>query len=619
MEPTIPPSPTATVRHALLQRAARHRRALFLGGMLLAYLLVLWQSTLWVGRDAIDQLAEKGRNQLNLYVSHLRGLLAKYEYLPALLSTNADARDLLRHPADAARVDRLNRYLETIANIAGASDIYLMDHDGLTLAASNWHSDNPFVGRNFGWRPYFRQALQGRLGRYFALGITSLKRGYYFAYAVRAQGAVLGAVVVKLDMTDVEQKWLGRSDEIMVTDEDGVVFIATQPAWRLRTLWPLSAQALVRASRRYPGVDFKPQPLLRRAALADGLARWRLRLSADENGPERSYLQQQQAMADAGWTVHLLTPTGIITHRQWVAAGITTSIFAALFFLALYLRQRHKRRVEWTRYQEAAQQALQVAHDQLEQRVEERTAALRQAQDELIPAAKLAVIGQMSTGISHEINQPLAALRSYADNARLLLEQQRDEEVRSNLIQIAELTDRIAQISSQLKLFARKTSGERVAVSMHSAVDAALSILRPQLKKTATTLRIDLPEGCDQVLADPVQLEQILVNLLSNALNAMEAQPQRWVEINGCRNEGFLLLAIHDNGPGIAATNLARIFDPFFTTREAGLGLGLSISHRIAESMCGRLEAANHPQGGALFTLSLRLASAASNEAESQP
>ena len=588
--------------------------------MVLAYLLVLWQGTTWISRNSVEQLAEKGRYQLNLYVSHLRGLLDKYEYLPALLSTNADARDLLAHPRDAARVDRLNRYLETIANIAGASDIYLMDRDGLTLAASNWHSDSPFVGRNFSWRPYFQQALQGRLGRYFALGTTSLKRGYYFAYPVRGQGSVLGAVVVKVDMTDVEQQWWGRSEELLVTDEDGVVFIATQPAWRLHTLEPLpqSDLARIRASKRYPGVDLQPLPLQQQAAVGEGMTRVQLRLPVDGQEVERSFLQQTQTMADAGWTVHLLTPTAVIGYRLLITFIITTALFAALLFLALYIRQRNKRRSERIRCQEAAQQALQTAYGELEQRVEERTAELRRAQDELIQAAKLAVIGQMSTGISHEINQPLAALRSYADNARLLLEQHRDEDARWNLTQIAELTDRIAQISSQLKLFARKTSGERVPVLVRNALDAALSILRPQLKKTATTIDVELPDDGGRVLADPVQLEQILVNLLSNALNALAAQSERRIVIRGQCADGFLALAIHDNGPGIAPENLPRIFDPFFTTREAGLGLGLSISHRIAESMCGRLEAANHSDGGALFTLTLRLvdAAAAATDAE---
>ena len=254
---------------------------------------------------------------------------------------------------------------------------------------------------------------------------------------------------------------------------------------------------------------------------------------------------------------------------------------------------------------------MQQVNDQLEQRVEERTAALQRTQDELVHTAKLAVIGQLFTGISHEINQPLAALRAYADNARLLLEKGRTEEASTNLREIAGLTDRIAQISSQLKLFARKTHGVRVPVSLRQAIENALSILRPQLKKTATEIQLDLSEPTPQVLADPVQLEQVLVNLLGNALDAMEKQPRRWIAIHCASASGMLHLSIRDNGPGIAAENLARIFDPFFTTRDAGLGLGLSISYRIAESMGGRLEAANHPEGGALFTLSLNEANTA--------
>jgi two-component system C4-dicarboxylate transport sensor histidine kinase DctB len=213
----------------------------------------------------------------------------------------------------------------------------------------------------------------------------------------------------------------------------------------------------------------------------------------------------------------------------------------------------------------------------------------------------------MSTGISHEINQPLAAIRSYSDNALQLLQSDRKSDVKWNLAQISELTDHMAHISSQLKLFARKTDGEVVSVSLSNAIDASCSILKPQFRKMQTELFTDLPADTN-IMANPVQLEQVLVNLFCNAMNAMEEQPQRWIKLTAFDCADKLCVTIHDNGPGIKQEHLEQIFDPFFTTRETGLGLGLSISHRIIESMGGSLTAANHPDGGAIFTMQLKRA-----------
>jgi two-component system C4-dicarboxylate transport sensor histidine kinase DctB len=234
--------------------------------------------------------------------------------------------------------------------------------------------------------------------------------------------------------------------------------------------------------------------------------------------------------------------------------------------------------------------------------------ALRQTRDELIQAAKLAMLGQMSAGISHEINQPLAAIRSYTDNAGKFLQQGRCDDAAWNLQQIAELIDSMAQISSQLKLFARKTDGQRSAVSLYNVIEMSKRILLPQLRRSGTELRI-VSLGRDlQVMADPVRLEQVLVNLISNAVNAMERQAERWVDIDIECGHDRLRLGIRDNGPGISEAHLQRIFDPFFTTKASGLGLGLSISQHIVESMGGTLVAKNSEQGGALFTLELPLA-----------
>jgi two-component system, NtrC family, C4-dicarboxylate transport sensor histidine kinase DctB len=590
------------------------------------YTLLLWQVAQLVRERALDELRLSGQRQLNIYVTHLRGQLEKYEFLPELLSTNARLVDLLKRPGDRERIDALNRYLETINTIANASDTYLMDRDGLTIAASNWQSEKPFIGRNFSYRPYFQQAMQGHLGRYYALGTTSGKRGYYFAYPVRYGEEILGAVVIKVDLTALEQQWRGRQEEVVVTDPEGVIFITTRPDWRFRSLQSLSPvdKARIDASRRYSGAEVEPLNIQRREALTAGVSLITLapmpgldHLEGDEH-----YLVQQIAMPEAGWRVHLLTPLHQVQQRIGWSLMITSFAFAALVLMGLVLQQRYRRRRERARYEAQANQSLREARDRLEQRVEERTDdlrqemaerrrmehALRQTRDELIQAAKLAMLGQMSASISHEINQPLAAIRSYTDNARQFLQQGRIDSVAWNLEQIAELINNMTQISSQLKLFARKTDGQRSAVSLHNVIESSKRILLPQLRRTETELRLPPVKQEVEVMADPVRLEQVLVNLIANAMNAMEQQSERWVDIGIETGLERLRLIIRDNGPGISEEHLKRIFDPFFTTKETGLGLGLSISQHIVESMGGTLTARNSRQGGALFTLELPLA-----------
>ena len=313
---------------------------------------------------------------------------------------------------------------------------------------------------------------------------------------------------------------------------------------------------------------------------------------------------------------------GQVKQRVLWSMMITSFAFGVLVLMGLVMQQRYRRRRERARYEAQANQSLREARDRLEQRVEERTVdlkqemaerqrmerALSQTRDELIQAAKLAMLGQMSASISHEINQPLAAIRSYTDNARQFLQQDRCDDVSWNLDQIAELIGNMTQISSQLKLFARKTDGQRSPVSLRNVIDSSKRILLPQLKRTGTEVRVPPLKQDVEVLADPVRLEQVLVNLIANAMNAMEQQQERWVDIGIENGLDRLRLSIRDNGPGISEEHLKRIFDPFFTTKESGLGLGLSISHHIVETMGGTLMARNSKGGGALFTLELPLA-----------
>lgn len=214
-------------------------------------------------RRGLEELSNEGSIRLQLFITYLRGVLEKYESLPELLARDDKLVNFLQNPGGRERIEAFNRYLQTINQISKSADTYLMDREGLTIAASNWQSERPFVGRNFSYRPYFQQAMQGDLGRYFALGTTSLKRGYFFAYPVRRKNEILGAVVIKINIDNVEQRWGDHDETFLVTDPDAVIFITTYADWRFKTLGKLDQQVLdmVEKSRRYPNSTLETLPI----------------------------------------------------------------------------------------------------------------------------------------------------------------------------------------------------------------------------------------------------------------------------------------------------------------------------------------------------------------------
>ncbi len=613
-----------------------HRRYLRWIGRLAAAALVsgavVWGVYAWSQTIFLKETQDRARATLALYTEGLEGAFRKYEAIPELLARRAEVIALFRDKDAPAAVARANRLSEDVNRTTGAEATYFMDTDGHTFAASNWRGDLPFVGQNFSYRPYFQAAMEGRLGRYFALGTTSNKRGYYFAYPVKDEAETLGAVVVKVDVERIEAAWATGGDDVMVTDANGVVFITSRPEWRFKTLFPLSEAAIgqITRDRQYNLADLTPLDLA--PWIAGGAASGLVRIRAGGRGPgpnaearqATEYLVEARHVPEADWTVHILADTR--SARAQVTTTVAISVLVCLIaILSAAIVEQHRRRL-------VDRIALErAAAERLEQNVRERTAdltetnlhlereiaerevteaALRRTQEELVQAGKLAALGQMSAALSHEFNQPLAAIRSYAENAAMLIGRGRQEEASDNCARIRDLTGRMADISKHLNAFARKPRGQLGPVRLDQVIQDTLESLHGRLDAARARVELAGEARVPPVIAGRVRLQQVLTNLLLNALDAMANQAAPRIEITVEAAANQVRVAIRDHGDGIAQEVLPTIFDPFVTTKQvgSGLGLGLSISYNIVKDFGGSLSAANHPDGGALFVLELAAA-----------
>ena len=574
-------------------------RSLALVALCLAPLL--WPLEHLAERYYRSELAGQNRQTLDLYVANLLGTLHRYEVLPQILGDLPALRAVLGAPDDGVTQGNANRLLKNISTQTGAEVMYLMDTRGKTLAASNWDKHDSFVGRNFSFRPYFSEAMAGRLGRFFGLGTTSAKRGYFFAAAVRDGEKVIGVLVVKVDLDHTESLWGKTPEQLLLTDHNGVVILTSRPEWRFRSTRPLSDEEskAITAIQPYPTRDPKP-----------------LKLNPN------AWLTQTQQIAETGWNVSILAPRTLIDRPVRTVVAIGGATLLVLMLLLGLMMQRRRHYLERIAFEAKARRELEgrVAertsdleglNRRLKQEVLEREHAqqeLVRAQDDLVQAGKLSALGTMSASISHELNQPLAAIRSYAENATVLLDHQRTDDARGNLKLIGELTGRMSSIIAHLRAFARRDRHAPESVALQPALDDALALLAKRRRAMDVELIRDLPDATLWVQAGETRLRQVLGNVLANALDALvEKAPPRRIWLSTSNDEHGVRLSIRDNGPGFSADALKRAREPFFTTKTSahGLGLGLAICETLMLALGGELHLANHPDGGAVLTLHL--------------
>ncbi|OLP54587.1 two-component sensor histidine kinase [Rhizobium rhizosphaerae] len=601
---------------------ARKRWIAFAVVSLLLVVAALLGADSYARVKALAALEAEARSEADLKVALLRATLERPRALPLLLSRDPDVAAGLK---DGPAAERLSRKLEGLVDATGASVLYAISADGRTMAASNWREPTSFVGSDYGFRDYFSKAMRSGEAEQFALGNVSKRPGLYISRRVEVDGVARGVVVVKMEFTRLEESWAASGRPTFVSGRNGVILITSRPELRFMTTRPIpeAERAPIRDSLQFGTAMLEPlrqTPMDRLGPGAD------LVVAELIPGHRASYLRLIVPVATTQWQLSYFAPTdaAIASVARQMRLTAISGLLPLLSFVALMLRRRDLAR--------ARREREQAARDMLEHRVLERTrdltaardrlqaeitdhrateARLQGVQEDLVQANRLAILGQVAAGVAHEINQPVATIRAYAENARIYLDRAQPAEVEDNLTSIAALTERIGTITEDLKSLARKGRADAKPVSLKAVIEGGLMLLRSRFSGRLDTVHLHDPadglQGDVQVLGQRVRLEQVVINLLQNALEALNERPDGRVDIS-LRDAGAMVaLEIADNGGGIPPEILDALFTPFNTSKEKGLGLGLVISKDIVTDHGGTIAVDSSP-AGTRFTILLKKA-----------
>jgi two-component system, NtrC family, C4-dicarboxylate transport sensor histidine kinase DctB len=564
--------------------------------------------------NGLKSLQAVNEQRVQLVVNALKAEVGRQDHLPFVLSADADVRAALANLGDAARLEQLSRKLTRLSHEAETRGLYVIGPDGTVVAGDDWQAADTRVGRKLADRPYFQRARETGKSSFLGVEPENNRVRYYIAEAIRDDAGLRGVAVVRIEFDTIEAAWERAGERVLVTDADGVVFLASEAEYKHRFL--RIGSATMRASSE----SHKNYPQILGPAIDTGIVERRgadsiLRVRTPAG--DATYLYQSMQLPEFGWTIHRLTDLTPANEDRRDGAIIGGTLSALIISLLLYVMQRHrayvaaheagerlKREVvERTRELSESNTSLQTEIDE-HRRTEAR---LRATQNELVQAGKLAALGQMSAAIAHEINQPLAAIRTFVASTKIFAQRGDLSQVTSNLGLVNDLAERMASITAHLKTFARKSEpGRAEPILVSRAIDGALFLIESQTKTAGVRIEKDV-ELDVWVKGYAVQLEQVVLNLVGNALDAVTGRERPWIGLTVRASSDTVFITIADNGPGLPAERINQIFDPFFTTKAVGkgLGLGLSISYGIVQDFGGEILAANRPEGGAELTIEL--------------
>lgn len=596
------------MRRLLAPLRPYRRHAIPLIGVLLLTLAAAVMLHIYAHRQAVAGLRADATRIARQQERLLNSELQRFRLLPIVLVEYPDLGDALRNGSRQA-ADRLNEKLRGLAERTGAPVIYAIDRQGRTVSASNAGQPDSFVGRNYAFRPYFRQALTQGTSEYFALGNTSHRAGLFLARRIGPANAPDGVVVVKVEFRRIAQAWASDPGQTLLTDNHGVVVVTSDPRALFTTMQALTPRARgeIEQAQQFGGVRLRPAPY----RLEPG--GW----ATDDEG--NRHVVARVAVPLPGWRLIHLLPSrpAFRAADSWVrsATALIGVGLLALALLAIWRRTRAERVVQAREALEAEvarrTAELRATNDRLTIEIAERVRAdqrFRAAREELAQANRLGSLGSITAGVAHEINQPVAAIRTLAENARTFLTRAAPDKAAGNLSTIVELTERISSIVQEMRRFVRRGTHGMGPVALDAVLDGTMLLIGDRFRSAGVVLERPAGGSLPVVIAGRVRLEQVLVNLLQNALDAVADRPSPRVRM--CvREEGDSIeLTVEDNGPGLDPDIAPEIFTPFVTGKPDGLGLGLGIARDIMREFGGMLDTIPSSLGGAGFIIRLRRA-----------
>ncbi|XVJ71675.1 MAG: sensor histidine kinase [Rhizobacter sp.] len=596
----------------------------------------------WVYDRSLSQgarnLKAESNDRLDLFASVVEGRLRRLEPVPATIQLNSAVLTLLQQPS-AEHAIAANDYLTRLNAHLGSVAVFVLDIRGIVLASSNHsQSDDSRLAEDVSYRPYYLEALAGRGTRHFAIG-SGGEAGYFVSHPIYDGSRVVGVAAIKIGIAALEETWSMLGAPALVADANQVVILSSQADWRYTSLTQLPTDRRVdlQINRTYGALRLPLFPLT-------------VKLVVDEDSQEVQGVVRDEGAASTAvarglqpskagvlvlgrtldgmdWRVLIFSDLKPV-RDQALLDGVGGGI-AAAFVILLVLYWAQRQRIE--RQKLSAKRMLEEANAELEEEVGRRTQelldansqlrkevserhqaeqTLRAAQDELVHAGKMAVLGQLAASITHELTQPLGAIRTLSGNAAEFMRRNNQDAAQENLSIVARLVDQMGRIIDPLKSFSRKSTARPEATDVGRIFEQALFLFELRLRHEKVQVNNHCTPGAFVAWCDANRLEQVLINLIANALDAMRDAPQKALRLQAelqAQQPPMIAIHVQDSGKGLSETDLGRLFEPFYTTKAsgAGLGLGLVISRDIAREFGGELQAANACDGGACFTLTV--------------
>ena len=559
-----------------IERAPRRMRKRVLGVLLFTVLLAT-AATFFGAQHYFKRLEdETALNRMALYQRALNETLRQYQHLPFVLASDPRYVQALQPNFVTPET---NERLQRLASEAKLEAIYLMDATGRVVATSNAEKPHSFLGQNYGFRPYFQSALQGERSDYFAIGATSGRPGYFVAEPVSfASNTQKGVIAIKLDVSELQRSWESDSETVVAINEDNIVVLASNPDWLYRPVSALDSKVrkAIMESRQFGNEQLKAldwAPIGERRATVEGT----------------DYLLASGPSEWRNWTVHYLHPESIILRKTLLTTAFFGSIITFLLGFATFLRSRR----------------IELAYTASERRrteLIETNQRLEHAQTELARNAKLAALGHLAASVTHELGQPISAFRNHLAAAEIGNEITSPQTAKS----LNKLVDRMEAVTAQFKFFARGRGDKKTDVNLAIVFEEVENLLKAELTEGGIGFhpaKFPIPV---YIHAHQIQLEQALINLVKNAIHAVEGETDPTIKIDVLTKRNILEIHVIDNGPGLANATLTDLQEPFFSTKPSGvgMGLGLAIATEIIKDHGGEL-ALGEVRNGATFVVAL--------------